>query len=254
MAARLTVLGSGTAVPTPRRAPAAHLVTVGGERLLLDTGAGALRQLAAVGVGPDEVGRVFYTHYHVDHVAELPLLLFVLRHPGLDRPRSLEIYGPRGLGRLRAGLEELFGEWVVPRAVRVHWREVAAGWEGTFPWGRVRTGGTRHVPGSLAYRFEFAGGGSLAYTGDTGPSSSLARFVAGVDVLLCECSLVRAGPEALHLDPETAGRLAAAAGVKRLILTHFYPPVDGVDAAAAAGAHYGGPVVLAEDLTTYAVP
>ena len=55
-----------------------------------------------------------------------------------------------------------------------------------------------------------------------------------------------------HLSPENVGRLAAKAGVKRLVLTHIQIGQNGFDEALAAiKAHYKGPVVFAEDLGRY---
>ena len=45
----------------------------------------------------------------------------------------------------------------------------------------------------------------------------------------------------------------AAAGVKTLCLTHFYPECDGHDLAAQARAVFGGEVVLASDLAQFAL-
>jgi len=52
---------------------------------------------------------------------------------------------------------------------------------------------------------------------------------------------------AIHLTPSSAGALAARARAKRLVLTHLYPPVEGVDILGAVGAVYGGPAVVAGD-------
>jgi len=49
------------------------------------------------------------------------------------------------------------------------------------------------------------------------------------------------------------GRLAAEAGVKCLVLTHFYPEVEGTDVAGQVGKHFKGKVVLAEDLMTFSI-
>jgi len=50
-----------------------------------------------------------------------------------------------------------------------------------------------------------------------------------------------------HLTPAEAGRLAAKAGAKRLLLTHFYPPCDEVDVMALAGQEFSGEILRAED-------
>jgi ribonuclease BN (tRNA processing enzyme) len=59
-----------------------------------------------------------------------------------------------------------------------------------------------------------------------------------------------------HLTPENVGRLAAAAGVGRVILTHFATPpgIETFDRAAMLAEirkHYAGPVDFGEDLATY---
>ena len=80
---RLTVLGSGTAVPVPDRFPAGYLVERGASKVLVDCGPGSLRRLAQAGVSPAELDAVLLTHYHTDHCADLAALLFALRSPHL---------------------------------------------------------------------------------------------------------------------------------------------------------------------------
>jgi ribonuclease BN (tRNA processing enzyme) len=52
---------------------------------------------------------------------------------------------------------------------------------------------------------------------------------------------------AQHLTPESAGDLAARAKPGRLVLTHFYPPVEHEDIPSIVRARWAGPVVLAHD-------
>jgi ribonuclease BN (tRNA processing enzyme) len=85
------------------------------------------------------------------------------------------------------------------------------------------------------------------YTGDTGPDAALAAWARGCELLLAECSLPADRAIPLHLTPEQAGTLARAAGARRLVLTHFYPPVEAVDPAARAAGVFGGDVVAAAD-------
>jgi ribonuclease BN (tRNA processing enzyme) len=85
------------------------------------------------------------------------------------------------------------------------------------------------------------------YTGDTAPDPTLGAWAAGCDLLLAECSLPAALAVPSHLTPEQVGDLAAAAHPGRLVLTHFYPPVERVDVAALVATRWPGPLVLAHD-------
>jgi ribonuclease BN (tRNA processing enzyme) len=104
----------------------------------------------------------------------------------------------------------------------------------------------------VAYSME-RGGRRIVYTGDTGPSDALATWARGCELLVCECSLPAAMGIPQHLTPEQCGELAAAAAPKHLALTHFYPPVEHVDVRALVGAHYTGPVTLADDGWTFEI-
>jgi ribonuclease BN (tRNA processing enzyme) len=108
----------------------------------------------------------------------------------------------------------------------------------------IRSAPTHHTEGSLAYRVE-AAGRSLVYSGDTDESDSLADLAQGADLLVLEAANPFKVPG--HLTPAEAGRLAARAGVGRLLLTHFYPPCDEVDVVALAAQEFPGEVVRAED-------
>ena len=62
---------------------------------------------------------------------------------------------------------------------------------------------------------------TLAYTGDTGPAPALVDLAHGADLLLAEGTLDAADHEHGHLDATEAARVAAAAGVGELVLTHW---------------------------------
>lgn len=83
----------------------------------------------------------------------------------------------------------------------------------------------------------------------------------GADLLVCESTFADAeaalAREYEHLTAGQAGRIAAEAGARRLVLTHFsqrYDPADGQRLAAEAGAAFGGDIVLARDLDRVEVP
>ena len=89
-----------------------------------------------------------------------------------------------------------------------------------------------------------AAGSTIAYSADTAPTERLARFAHGADLFLCEASLKDAegdSTERGHMDAAEAGREAARAGVKRLLLD-ARPGRERQRARARDGrAEYSGP-------------
>jgi ribonuclease BN (tRNA processing enzyme) len=253
VSAELVILGCGSIVPHPGRGPAGYALRLrpGGEVCLLDPGPGTIRRLAPCGISLEEVRRVFVTHFHPDHCLDLFAILFARRNPRLERGvPPLEIVGPPGLSRLLRAGEGMFGGWV--RDPKAQVREVEPG-EHPFEGFRLSAAKTHHTDHALAFRFDLAGGRSFAYSGDSPEHPDLSRLVAGVDLFLCECSFPDDLPCEGHLTPAQAGRLAAAAGVRRLLLTHFYPECDGRDLLGAVRAVFGGTAWLAGEGDRFAI-
>lgn len=245
---RLTTIGTGTAAPHPTRVAPAHLVEHGAVRLLLDCGSGAVHRMAALGTDWSGITHVAVSHFHADHIADLPLLIMGWRWGQLPpRQAPVTIYGPPGTGALMERLAAVYGGWMLAPGFPLTVRDLV-------PDEVVRLGDgvtlqahpVPHTAESVAYSVG-EGTRRLVYTGDTGVSEALGDWAHGCDVLLAECSL----PDTLaireHLTPRQAGALAARAAARRLVLTHFYPPVEAVDITAEVAEHYTGPVVCATD-------
>jgi ribonuclease BN (tRNA processing enzyme) len=245
---RLTVLGSGTVAPTPDRTAAAHWIEAAEVRLLLDCGAGALHRAATFGIPWAQATHVAISHFHIDHWAELPHLLFALRW-GTEPPRSepLVVLGPRGLRARLALAAGAFEDWLVRPEYPLDIVELEP--DRRYPLGdqvRLETHRTPHTVSSLAYAVS-DGRVRCVYTGDTGYSAALARWASGCDLLLAECSLPDERAVERHLTPSRAGRLAREAGARRLVLTHFYPVFGDRDPAALAAEEFDGDIVAARD-------
>jgi len=247
VAVRLTVLGSGTIVPSLRRHPSGYLLQAGDRSLLLDCGSGTLRRLLQAGSHPDEIDFILFSHTHLDHTSELPLLLFSARYAPAPRRRALTLAGSAGFAEHYAALEGLYGESLAARGYERRLETLAAGAEMRAGGANLRTAAARHIPSSLALRIEEPGA-SLVYTGDTEYCESVVELARGCDLLVCECSFPDEAPAAGHLTPSQAGRIASEAGVGRLLLTHFYPACDAVDRTAQVRRTFGGELILAEDL------
>jgi ribonuclease BN (tRNA processing enzyme) len=242
------VLGSGTAVPHPRRGSAGHLVRHAGCTVLVDAGLGTLQKLAVLGLSPAEPDAVAFTHLHLDHTAELAPLLFSLRNAGIGRRKALTLFGAPGFRDFHEGLRRTYGSWVeagdYPLLVEeISVRSVSLGSLvlTAFP--------VSHTPQSVAYRIEEPETGkTIAFSGDTDVCEGLVAAARDADVAVFECSFPDERKVAGHLTPREAGEMASAARVKRLVLTHFYPECEEADILGQCGETYPGEIILAEDL------
>ncbi|HEX7089247.1 MAG TPA: MBL fold metallo-hydrolase [Longimicrobiales bacterium] len=245
----LTIIGSGTAVPHPERVSAAHHVAAGAVSLLLDCGPGAVHRMAAVGIAWGEITHVAVSHFHTDHIGDLPMLLFALKY-GLAEPRNEELVLllPRGGRTLAERLASAFGDYVLQPGFPLRIRELEPGDRAELGNGVSLTARrTPHTDHSLAYRVD-GPRGSIGYTGDTGPDPGQAAFFRGVDVLLAECSLPDELAMDVHLTPSRVAALAQGAEPGHLVLTHIYPQLERLDVAGLVrAAGWQGHTTIARD-------
>jgi ribonuclease BN (tRNA processing enzyme) len=147
----------------------------------------------------------------------------------------------------------VYGHWIVPTDQRLQLHEMAAATPDRFALGKMEIFSvpSAHSGPSLSYRIE-AEGSSVTISGDTDVTDNLAELARGTDVLICECSMPEGRKIPGHLVPSEAGDIARRAGVKRLVLTHFYPPCDEVNVAEQAARTFLGEITRAEDLMVIA--
>jgi ribonuclease Z len=101
MSLHVTFLGTSGAVPTTERNPSSVFVRREGDALLFDAGEGTQRQMMRYGTGFD-VGDIFVSHVHGDHVLGIPGLLQTLDFNGRTDP--LRIHTPRGTAHVLSEL------------------------------------------------------------------------------------------------------------------------------------------------------
>jgi ribonuclease BN (tRNA processing enzyme) len=247
MGMSVTVLGSGTCVPSARRSSPAILIRGKDKLLLLDIGSGTLRRLAETGTSINDIDLIFLSHFHPDHCSDLVPFLFATKYAfAQTRTKALHLAGGPGLHDLLHGLQKVFGRWIVPEGYPFHLHEA----KGTVPFGNfnLRTLPLTHSESSIALRIESPEGKTIVYSGDTDYCENIIDLAKNADLLILECSLPEEMKVEGHLSPSLAGRIARESHSKRLLLTHFYPPCDEHDLAREVAKEFAGESILAEDL------
>jgi ribonuclease BN (tRNA processing enzyme) len=247
----ITILGSGTCVPSLRRSACAAMMAVGDSRLLLDCGPGTMRRLLEAGFTIFEIDYLLFSHFHPDHTAELVPFLFATKYPDRSRRRNpLTVAAGRGLADFYGRLKAVYGDWIDigPDLFTILELDNRGPDSQGFKDFQLDSAPVDHNPESVAYRVTAADGRSAVYSGDTAFSPALIDLARRADILICESAL----PDRLrapgHMTPSLAGETAARAQVGRLVLTHFYPECDRADIEAECRKTYKGPLLLAEDL------
>ncbi len=250
---RLILLGTkGGPRPGPTRHGPSQALVVGRDIFVIDCGDGVASQLRRANLQLRDVRHVFLTHMHSDHTADYGNLLYFAWYSGLKK--KVHTWGPPAIEALTdAALEYHRPEIAVrvedegrrPLAPLVEAHPLSKGGDVVRHAGvRVRAALVEHPPlvPSFAYRFDTPAG-SVVSSGDTAPSEGLVALAKGADVLVHEVlykpridELMDRLPSAntrfrnhlirSHTMTTQVGKIAAKAGVKKLVLSHLVPGGD----------------------------
>jgi len=277
---RLVLLGTkGGPRVSPAKLPKnpSNLILINGVAYVVDCGYGTSAQLATFGMPLNRLRHVFVTHHHSDHNLELGPLLYNGWASGLRE--RVDVYGPPGTARMREAFFDYMKFDIDTRMAdegRPDLRQLVVAHDFDKPGlvmqnddVKVTCARVRHPPITEAYAYRFdAQDRSIVLSGDTAYAPELAEFAKGAEVLVHEImhlggleALLKRVPNAAtlrehllasHTLPEDVGRVAAAAGVKMLVLSHFVPGDDPsiTDEMWTEGVrkHYKGRIVVGKDL------
>ncbi len=250
------ILGSGTSVPLAERASPSLAVFIEDQFLLMDIGPGTVRQLAAAGLNYEDIAYIAISHFHPDHTADLIHFLFATRYPPvLSRRKPFTVVAPKGFNEFLALLKKPYGTWLDLPAGLMKVEELAVGKKDgrEFEKFKILSAPLNHTPHSIGFRIEDNSRRSIVYSADTGYCDELVDLSKGADLLILESSFPDEEGITGHLTPAEAGDIATRAGVKKLVLTHFYPEILKIDIEAQCRKTYQGDLVLAADLMSLSV-
>jgi ribonuclease BN (tRNA processing enzyme) len=289
---KVVTLGTqGGPRPSLTRAQPANAVVVGDRIYLFDAGNGVARQIMAAGLDPAAVERIFITHNHDDHNADWGTLMGLMW--SLGRTADIHVHGPFGTESMLKGYLQYFApnarirqaDSKRPRAPSEMFfaHDLLAGGlvhedafvkisalENCHYHSDPAADARNPLDKSFTLRIQTRDR-VIVFSGDTGKCAGLVDFVRGADMLihevvdlpLIEQRLRRGRPqdaESLlrhmaheHTTPEDVGRLAEAAGVKQLVLSHVLPGGGEPDSVYVDGArrHFKGPIIVARDLMVF---
>lgn len=275
---RLILLGTkGGPTPSALRAAPANVLLIDGQPYVVDCGNGVAQQLVKAGIKLPQIRDIFLTHQHSDHNADLGNLVLLAWATGLATP--VQMYGPPGMRRM---MDDFVRMNAIDIAVRIKeegrppLRPLIKTHEFSGPrvvlendQVKVTAALVDHytLKPAFAYRFD-SKDRSVVFSGDTAYNDNLIQLAKGADVLVHEVMYLPAleklmrtvdnAPTLLdhlvksHTSTAQVGLVAARAGVKTLVLSHFVPGGDpGITDemwSAEARKQFSGEIIVGKDL------
>ena len=280
---RVIILGSGMPNARKSQASASVLVELGnGDKFIFDCGSESVANLGSLEIPYDWLDKVFISHLHQDHFADL-LALWIGGWTG-GRHGPLRVWGPNGdkpeLGT-KAAVEGF---------------QASMMWDVTSRMGEIPAGGgelqvhefdykgenqvvyqendvtvrsfpaVHAIDGAVSYSLEW-NGLKFIFGGDTYPNKWFVEYAKGADIAIHECfptmdQLVDqykfAPPTAInvaihvHTAPSSFGAVMDLIKPRMAVAWHFYNDFDTrYDVYEQIRQTYDGPLTLSTDLTVF---
>ena len=228
---KITVLGSGTSIPHPKRSSSGYWLETMSGTLLLDCSASAIHRMTEENLDWANLDAIWISHFHLDHCGGLAPFLAGTKHSSAmnQRKKPLRIFGPFGLKGLMARFDAVNNYRLLEQPFPVEVIEIEE--LETFailPGVEAVAMQTPHTDESHALHIR-NGDKTLVYSADTGFDEKIAAFASKVDLFILECTFVKDKPVKKHLELAEAMFLIRKARPKSAMLTHFYPEWDEVD-------------------------
>ena len=275
---RITLLGTGTPLPSVDRFGPSTLIEANGQYFLFDCGRGASQRIWENKIQLGKIKNVFITHLHSDHIVGFPDLWLTSWLPANFGRRQvpMEVWGPKGIEQMYKGLQTAYawdiearshGKKEIDSAILIKTHTLDEGIIYDKDGVQVIAFRVDHgdfIDNAFGFRFNYKGH-SVVLSGDTKYSENLIRNSKEVDVLIHEVAF--ANPElikksqtageiqSLHTTPEEAAKLFSTVRPGLAIYSHIaliltdpsIPPANFSDLIPRTRTAYDGRLEIGED-------
>ena len=273
---QVQVLGSGGPEMEDKRASSSYLVWKDGRpRILIDSGGGSALRFGQAGAHVAQLDAVLFTHLHIDHSSDFAALIKSSYFE--ERGLPLPVYGPSGNESFPSTTEFVADLFDSKHGMYRYLSDFLGGKDGGYLLQahdvalgahEIRTmmsardvslDATPVIHGgvpAIAWRVTI-GGRIVVFTGDTnGNNGNLEQLAKGADLFIAHNAVPEGetgGARQLHMPPSVIGRIAKAAGVRQVVLSHRMLRTLGREAETRSviARVYPGPVAFAEDLDCF---
>ncbi len=234
----LQILGAGGAIPFDGKCASAEICYIGnGKYVLVDAGFGIAQSLMSCGEDLANLNSIFITHYHTDHVTDLPTILF--SYFLTTGNKSMNIYIPKEdqefipnlffktYGHLAKTIEMAKGYTPELNLIPITGERISLGnckiEALQVKHGQIETYGLKiETPTS-----------TIAISSDTTLCENLRALVEGANVLIQDCAFSdEFGPNALHATPSEINSLIKdSKHLKLVLLNHLMPETKGKESS-----------------------
>jgi ribonuclease BN (tRNA processing enzyme) len=243
---KVTILGNSGGFPAAGGATSGYLLDIDGHYVLLDCGSGVLANLFKL-IDITKLDALILTHLHNDHISGVDVLKYAIDLSGkygMKRTEPLPVFAPE-----------------TPEAAADNLRS-----EGNLIIARLKDGMTMNLYGARLETFRMEhpvetyglrivhNEAVFAFTADSIPCDALDDLLHDADLAIMDAGTLEKyrKPVMMHM---TAAECAAAAtrnNVRKLLLTHILPLIDGKELLVEAQ-KVRAQTELAELMQTYEV-
>lgn len=237
---KITLLGTGTCQIQANRMASSVLIELGGMNIVYDIGRGITQRLLDIGKKQDQIEHIIISHFHTDHISDLPAFIHAGLWSKLDpRTKSLNIYGPKGIKKfvetiILGGMVNSFKS-VDNFDIQVHEPD-----SGLFKIDNKEFE-TQILQPANNHAIKFScGKKKIGITGDFDFSAEIMSFFDDLDIAVIDSG---------HNDIDQIVEIAVKSNTRQVYCTHLYDELDEEKVnQKALEQGYEGEIIIGKDL------